>query len=128
MKAVSPNWINQRPYLSDLESYGCFDSLRSLCADDIAKLCKDAKPGGGRIVKCLKQNEKDLSAEWREDSAVPGEVDAGTKKSPVKNPVLPHGASSKEKAILTIHPRSSERGILAFSRKDPYPRARAILS
>jgi len=48
----------------------------------------------------------------------------------VKNPVLPptdvvgpptdvvgpHGASSKEKAILAIHPRSSERGILAFSR------------
>ena len=35
----------------------------------------------------------------------------------VKNPVLSHGASSKEKAILAIHPRSSERGILAFSRK-----------
>jgi hypothetical protein len=35
----------------------------------------------------------------------------------VKNPVLPHGASSKEKAILAIHPRSSERGILVFSRK-----------
>jgi len=35
----------------------------------------------------------------------------------VKHPVLPHGASSKEKAILTIHARSEERGILAFSRK-----------
>ena len=42
----------------------------------------------------------------------------------VKNPVLPptdvvgpHGASSKEKAILAIHPRSSGRGIPAFSRK-----------
>jgi hypothetical protein len=35
----------------------------------------------------------------------------------VKNPVLPHGASSKEKAIWAIHPRSSGRGILAFSRK-----------
>jgi hypothetical protein len=35
----------------------------------------------------------------------------------VKNPVLPHRASSKEKAILAIHPRSSGRGILAFSRK-----------
>jgi hypothetical protein len=37
----------------------------------------------------------------------------------VKNPVLPHGASSKEKAILAIHPCSSERGILAFSRELP---------
>ena len=40
-----------------------------------------------------------------------------------KNPLLPptdvvgpHGASSKEKAILAIHPHSSGRGILAFSR------------
>ena len=33
--------------------------------------------------------------------------------------MLPHGASSKEKAILAIHPRSSGRGILAFSRNDP---------
>jgi hypothetical protein len=39
----------------------------------------------------------------------------------VKNPVLPHGASSKEKALLAIHPRSSERGILAFSRKGSFP-------
>jgi hypothetical protein len=35
----------------------------------------------------------------------------------VKNPVLPHGGSSKEKAIFAIHPRSSGRGILAFSRE-----------
>jgi hypothetical protein len=31
--------------------------------------------------------------------------------------VLPHGASSKEKALWAIHPCSAERGILAFSRK-----------
>jgi hypothetical protein len=55
----------------------------------------------------------------------------------VKNPVLPHGVSSKEKAILTwgvvwrtndgrwlqalmaIHSRSCGRGILAFSRNVP---------
>jgi hypothetical protein len=38
----------------------------------------------------------------------------------VKNPELPHGASSKEKALVAIHFRSSERGILAFSRKSPF--------
>jgi hypothetical protein len=36
----------------------------------------------------------------------------------VKNPVLPHGVFSKEKALLAIHPRSSEQGILAFLRKE----------
>jgi hypothetical protein len=35
----------------------------------------------------------------------------------MKNPVLPHGASSIEKAILAIHPLPSGWGILAFSRK-----------
>jgi hypothetical protein len=35
----------------------------------------------------------------------------------VKNPVLPHGASSKEKAGLAIHPRSPERDMLASSRQ-----------
>jgi hypothetical protein len=34
----------------------------------------------------------------------------------VKKPVLAHGASSKEKAIIPGYPRSSDRGILAFSR------------
>jgi hypothetical protein len=44
----------------------------------------------------------------------------------VKNPVLPHGASSEEKAIWAIHPRSSGRGILAFSRKEPRAPARGF--
>jgi len=31
------------------------------CADDIAKYCKDVKPGDGRLARCLKENEKQLS-------------------------------------------------------------------
>jgi hypothetical protein len=33
-----------------------------LCADDIEKYCKDIKPGGGRLLSCLKAHEKELSA------------------------------------------------------------------
>ena len=31
------------------------------CADDIAKFCKDVQPGHGRIVKCMKEHENELS-------------------------------------------------------------------
>jgi hypothetical protein len=33
-----------------------------LCADDIEKYCKEIKPGGGRLLNCLKAHEKELSA------------------------------------------------------------------
>ena len=35
------------------------------CAGDARNFCKDAKPGGGRIVRCLKQHESELSAECK---------------------------------------------------------------
>lgn len=36
-------------------------SVKNACADDVAKYCKDIKPGGGGIARCLKENEKQLS-------------------------------------------------------------------
>ena len=32
------------------------------CQADLEKFCKDVKPGGGRLIKCLKDHEADLSA------------------------------------------------------------------
>jgi hypothetical protein len=35
------------------------------CAQDIKRLCKDMQPGGGRIAKCLKEHEAELSSECK---------------------------------------------------------------
>jgi len=32
------------------------------CSEDIASFCKDVKPGGGRIISCLKKHEGELSS------------------------------------------------------------------
>ena len=39
------------------------------CADDVQKFCKDVKPGGGRIARCLKEHEKDLSPACKQQIA-----------------------------------------------------------
>jgi hypothetical protein len=31
------------------------------CTDDVSRLCKDVQPGQGRIIKCMKEHEKELS-------------------------------------------------------------------
>jgi hypothetical protein len=36
------------------------------CQDDVTKLCKDVKPGGGRIMHCLKEHKDELSPECKE--------------------------------------------------------------
>lgn len=35
------------------------------CRADMQKYCKDVKPGGGRMMQCMKEHEADLSAECR---------------------------------------------------------------
>lgn len=34
---------------------------RKACKQDVEALCKGIQPGGGRIVNCLKEHQKDLS-------------------------------------------------------------------
>jgi hypothetical protein len=39
--------------------------VREACQDDAMKLCQDVKPGGGRIINCLREHEKELSPECK---------------------------------------------------------------
>ena len=36
------------------------------CMDEIEKFCKDVQPGEGRIVQCLRDHDRELSASCRE--------------------------------------------------------------
>jgi hypothetical protein len=42
---------------------------QAACQEDSAKFCKDVAPGGGRLIRCLKTHESELSAACRESMA-----------------------------------------------------------
>ena len=46
--------------------------MKEACHEDAKNLCKDVKPGEGRIVQCLKQHEGELSQACKEQMARAG--------------------------------------------------------
>jgi hypothetical protein len=43
------------------EVRAALQAMRQACAADIAKLCKDVEPGGGKIGMCLRDHATELS-------------------------------------------------------------------
>jgi hypothetical protein len=43
------------------ELRGIIKECEQACSGDIAQFCKEIQPGGGRILRCLKEREKELS-------------------------------------------------------------------
>ena len=41
---------------------GDFAKVREACHDDVERLCKDVKPGDGRLRECLRAHKDELSA------------------------------------------------------------------
>ncbi len=39
---------------------------REACADDVTRFCNGVQPGGGRLIRCLKGHESDLSPQCKE--------------------------------------------------------------
>jgi hypothetical protein len=46
-------------------NYHAYAQEPLICADDIEKYCKEVKPGGGRLLNCLKSHETELSVSCR---------------------------------------------------------------
>jgi hypothetical protein len=45
--------------------------IKQVCNEDAKQLCKDTKPGGGKVMQCLKQHESELSASCKDALAQP---------------------------------------------------------
>jgi hypothetical protein len=45
------------------------EEQKLVCSEEITQYCKGVKPGGGRILMCLKEHEKDLTPTCREKVA-----------------------------------------------------------
>ena len=55
--------------LSRTGSRAYAEEQKLACSEEIAQYCKGVKPGGGRILACLKEHEKDLTPSCREKVA-----------------------------------------------------------
>jgi hypothetical protein len=47
------------------ELKGIIKDCEQACSGDIAQFCKDVQPGGGRIIKCLMEYDKEISSSCR---------------------------------------------------------------
>jgi hypothetical protein len=60
IRLLSAGFIASCMLTSPVKSQEMAD-LRTYCMSDIERLCKGIEPGGGRIIRCLKANKKEMS-------------------------------------------------------------------
>ena len=60
IRLLSAGFIASCLFVAPVKSQEMED-LRTYCMSDIERVCKGIKPGGGRIIRCLKANKKEMS-------------------------------------------------------------------
>ncbi|MBI4057045.1 MAG: hypothetical protein HY399_05795 [Elusimicrobia bacterium] len=50
------------------------EEFKGVCGPDVEKFCKGVQPGEGRIIRCLKEHESELSESCRKEKRTPGAV------------------------------------------------------
>ena len=68
-----------RPSAGDGDA-GTRSLIGTRCREEIAKLCEDVKPGGGRLARCLRSHEAELSSDCKAALAASWGGRAPTKK------------------------------------------------
>jgi hypothetical protein len=65
IRFLSAGFIASCLFVVPAKAQGDLDDIRAgiryYCVSDIERLCKGIEPGGGRLIRCLKSHEKDIS-------------------------------------------------------------------
>ncbi len=81
-------------------------AFEQACKDDLAKFCKDVKPGQGRKIKCLEDNEANLAppcqsavSHMHGHKGMPSTSNAGAGANPAG--AVPEGTTNKSPVTAT---------------------------
>lgn len=58
------------------------EEIKARCGADVERLCKDVKPGRGRIVQCLKTHHRQVSSSCKDTLAAAGKAGGRANSEP----------------------------------------------
>ena len=61
IRSLSAVFIASCLFVVPAKTQAGLEDIRTYCMSDIERLCKGVKPGGGRLLQCLKDNKKDMT-------------------------------------------------------------------
>jgi hypothetical protein len=95
------------------------DILTAGCADDAQKLCAGVRPGGGRIIACLKQHKDSLSAKCQQAAGQVSSQSGGAAANTAPAAPAPVSTSSASAATDALVAAPSTNPLTASGTKAP---------